>query len=69
MALMVSCGKGKAVFVLTMMAYRGNGGTAPLALYQRKLTSVPLNMRLNVPESQSGCYGEGINPLSLLRIE
>jgi hypothetical protein len=41
----------------------------PPAVCQGKEPLVPLNRRLNVPQSQSGWYGEGTNPLSLLRIE
>jgi len=70
-SVMVSYGKGKAVCVHIIMAYREMGVllcsflTPPAACQGKQ----PLNRRLNVPQSQSGCYGEGINPLTLLRIE
>ena len=74
MSVMVSYDKGKAVCVYTIMAYRGKevllcSFLTPPAVCQGKEPLVLLNRRLNVPQSQSGCYGEGINPLFLLRIE
>ena len=74
MSVVVSYGTGKAVCVHTIMAYRGMEVLlcfflTPLAVCQGKERLVPLNRRLNVHQSQSGCYAEGINPLSLLRIE
>jgi len=74
MSVMVSYGKGKAVCVRTLMAYRRMevllcSFLTPPAACKGKQPLVPLNRRLLVPQSHSGCYGEGINPLILLRIE
>jgi hypothetical protein len=73
-SVVVSYGKGEIVCVHTIMAYRGVevllcSFLNPPAVCQGKEPLVPLNRRLNVPQNQSGWYGEGINPFSLLRIE
>jgi hypothetical protein len=73
-ALMTKKNEGKVVCVHTILAYRGMevllcSFLTPPAVCQGKEPLVPLNGRPNLPQSQSGCYGGGINPLSLLRIE
>ena len=58
MPLMVSCGKGKAVFVFTMMAYRGNGGTALLIL--NSTCFMPEEIALGTIEYETECACEAV---------
>jgi hypothetical protein len=74
MSVMVEYGKGTTVCVHTILEYRGvevqlYSFLTPPALYQGKEPLAPLNRRLNVPQNWSGCCKQGINPLSLLKIE